>query len=77
MLVKYGVIEGNDAFFYDGDAFGEEFIGKCSGAYRVSKEAEAVGEFDRDSAVVSVGWGVVKNVAIVLAIDRPSSGLEA
>ncbi len=28
-------------------------------------------------AVVSVGWGVVKNVAIVLAIDRPSSGLEA
>ncbi len=28
-------------------------------------------------AVVSVGWGVVENVAIVLAIDRPSSGLEA
>jgi hypothetical protein len=28
-------------------------------------------------AVVSVGWGVVKNVAIVLAINRPSSGLEA
>ncbi len=27
-------------------------------------------------AVVSVGWGVVENVAIVLAIDRPSSGLE-
>ncbi len=27
--------------------------------------------------VVSVGWGVVKNVATVLAIDRPSSGLEA
>ncbi len=26
--------------------------------------------------VVSVGWRVVKNVAIVLAIDRPSSGLE-
>ncbi len=28
-------------------------------------------------AVVSAGWGVVKNVAFVLAIDRPSSGLEA
>ncbi len=28
-------------------------------------------------AVVSVGWGVVENVAIVLAIDRPSLGLEA
>ncbi len=28
-------------------------------------------------AVVSVGWGVVKNVAIVLAIDRSSLGLEA
>jgi hypothetical protein len=28
-------------------------------------------------AVVSVGWGVVENVAIVLAIDRPSSGSEA
>ncbi len=28
-------------------------------------------------AVVSVGWEVVENVAIVLAIDRPSSGLEA
>ncbi len=28
-------------------------------------------------AVVSVGWGVVENVAIVFAIDRPSSGLEA
>ncbi len=28
-------------------------------------------------AVVPVGWGVVENVAIVLAIDRPSSGLEA
>ncbi len=28
------------------------------------------------SAVVSVGWGVVKNVAIMLAIDRPSLGLE-
>ncbi len=27
--------------------------------------------------VVSVGWGVVNNVAIVLAIDRPSLGLEA
>ncbi len=27
-------------------------------------------------AVVSVGWGVVENVAIVLAIDRLSSGLE-
>jgi hypothetical protein len=27
------------------------------------------------SAVVSVGWGVVENVASVLAIDRPSSGL--
>ncbi len=26
---------------------------------------------------MSVGWGVVKNVAIVLAIDRPSLGLEA
>ena len=24
-------------------------------------------------AVVSVGWGVVENVATVLAIDRPSS----
>jgi hypothetical protein len=28
-------------------------------------------------AVVSVGWEVVKNVAVVLAIDRPSLGLEA
>ncbi len=28
-------------------------------------------------AVVSVGWGVVNNVAILLAIDRPNSGLEA
>ncbi len=28
-------------------------------------------------AVVSVGWGVVKNVVIVLAIDWPSLGLEA
>ncbi len=27
--------------------------------------------------VVSVGWGVVENAAIVLAIDRPSLGLEA
>jgi hypothetical protein len=27
-------------------------------------------------AVVSVGWGAVKNVAIVLAIERPSSRLE-
>jgi hypothetical protein len=27
-------------------------------------------------AVVSVGWGVIENVAIVLAIDRPSLGLE-
>ncbi len=26
---------------------------------------------------MSVGWGVVKNVAIVLAIDRPSLRLEA
>ncbi len=26
--------------------------------------------------VVSVGWGVVENVAIVLVIDRPSPGLE-
>jgi hypothetical protein len=28
-------------------------------------------------AVVSVGWGVVKNVAIVLAIHRPNLELEA
>ncbi len=26
---------------------------------------------------MSGGWGVVKNVAIVMAIDRPSLGLEA
>ncbi len=26
---------------------------------------------------MSVGWGVAKNVAIVVSIDRPSSGLEA
>ncbi len=30
-----------------------------------------------EGAVVSVWWGVVQNVAIVLAIDRPSLGLEA
>ncbi len=28
-------------------------------------------------AIVSVGWGVVKNVAIMVAIDRPSLGLDA
>ncbi len=49
LLVRDGVVEGNDAFFYDGDAFGEEFVDKCSGADGVSEEAEAVGEFDRDS----------------------------
>jgi hypothetical protein len=27
LLVRDGVIGGNDAFFYDGDAFGEEFVG--------------------------------------------------
>ncbi len=27
--------------------------------------------------VVSVGWGVIEKIAIVLAIDRPSWGLEA
>jgi hypothetical protein len=49
LLVRDGVVEGNDAFLYDGDAFGEEFVGKCNGANGVSEEAEAVGEFDRDS----------------------------
>jgi hypothetical protein len=48
LLVRDGAIEGNDAFLYDGDAFGEELIGKCSRANEVSKEAESVGEFDRD-----------------------------
>ncbi len=36
-------------FFHDRDAFREEFVSKCSGADGVSKEAEAVVEFDRDS----------------------------
>ncbi len=49
LLVSDGVIEENDAFFYNGDAFGEEFFGKCSRADGVSEEAEAVGKFDRDS----------------------------
>ncbi len=49
LLVRGGVVEGNDTFFYDRDAFGEEFVGKCSGADGVSKEVEAMGEFDRDS----------------------------
>ncbi len=49
LLVRDGVVEGNDAFFYDRGVFGEEFVGKCSGAVGVSEEAEAVGEFDRDS----------------------------
>ncbi len=49
LLVRDGVIEGNDTFLYDGDAFGEEFVGKCSRADGMSKEAEAVIEFDRDS----------------------------
>ncbi len=49
LLVRDGVVEGNDAFFYDGDAFGEEFVGKCSRSKRVSKEAEAAGEFNRES----------------------------
>ncbi len=49
LLVRDGVVEGNDAFFYNGDAFGEEFVGNRSGANGVSKEDEAVGEFDRDS----------------------------
>ncbi len=34
---------------FDGDAFGEEFVGKCSGADGVSEEEEAMGEFDKDS----------------------------
>ncbi len=49
LLVRDGVVEGNDDFFYDGDAFGEELVGKCSGSDGVLKEAESVGEFDRDS----------------------------
>ncbi len=49
LLVKDGVVEGNDAFFYDGDAFGKEFICKCSRANGMSEEAEAVGEFNSDS----------------------------
>jgi hypothetical protein len=49
LLVRDGVVEGNDALFYNGNAFGEEFVGKCSRANGVSEEAEAVGEFDRDS----------------------------
>ncbi len=49
LLVRDGVVEGNDAFLYDRDAFGEELVVKCSGTYGVSKEAESVGEFDWDS----------------------------
>jgi hypothetical protein len=36
LLVRDGVVEGNDAFLYNGDAFGEELVGKCSGADGVS-----------------------------------------
>ena len=49
LLVRDGVVEGNDAFLYDRDAFGEELVGKCSKADGVSKEAESMGEFNRDS----------------------------
>ncbi len=49
LLVRDEVVEGNDALFYNSDAFGEEFVGKCSGADGVSEEVEAVGEFDRES----------------------------
>jgi hypothetical protein len=55
LLVRDGAIEGNDAFLYNGDAFGEELVGKCSGANGVSKEAESRGEFDRDSRCGCVG----------------------
>jgi hypothetical protein len=48
-LVRDGVVEGDDAFFYDGDAFCEEFVGEYSRADKMSKEAEAMGEFDRES----------------------------
>ncbi len=49
LLVRDGVVEGNDAFLYDRYAFGEELVGKCSGPNGVSTEAESVGEFDWDS----------------------------
>ncbi len=37
LLVRDGDVEGKDAFFYDEDVFGEEFVGKCSRADEVSK----------------------------------------
>jgi hypothetical protein len=49
LLVRDGVVEGNDAFLYDGDAFGEELVGKCSRTGGVSKETESAGEIDWDS----------------------------
>jgi hypothetical protein len=78
LLVRDGVIEGNDAFFYDRDSFGEELVGKCSGANGCPRRRNPwVSSTGMAGVVVSVEWGVVENVAIVLAIDRPSLGLEA
>ncbi len=38
LLVRDGVVEGNDAFFYNGDEYYEEFVGTFSRADGVSKD---------------------------------------
>ncbi len=73
LLVRDGVIEGNDAFFMTGMHLVKNLlanVAELTGSPR--RRNSWVSSTGIAGAVVSVGWGVVKNVAIVLAIDRPS-----
>ncbi len=78
LLVRDGVVERNDAFFMTEMHFVKNLLANVVEPTGCSmRQKPWVSSTGIAGAVVSVGWGVVKNVAIVLAIDRPSLGLEA
>jgi hypothetical protein len=78
LLVRDAVVEGNDAFFTTEMHLAKNKLENVAGLTGCPwRRKPWVSLTGIAGAVRSVGWGVVKNVAIVLAIDRPSSGLEA
>ncbi len=78
LLIRDGVVEGNGAFFTTKMHLVKNSLANVAELEGCPRRRNPwVSSTGIAGAVMSVGWGVVKNVAILLAIDRPSLGLEA
>jgi hypothetical protein len=78
LLVRDEVVEGNDAFFTTEMHLVKNLLANLAELTGCPRRQKLwVSLTGIAGVVVSVGRGVVENVAIMLAIDRPSLELEA